>query len=137
VDGRQIPTYRDPVWRETAYGEWEGLTEPEIQTRSPLIWQRRTADPARVAPPGGETGLEVQERAVAAIGRLRARHAGESVLLVTHSGPVLVLSCWLHGVDLSSGRDLPHNTNAGLSCIDWNDSTPVVAFWNDVSHLGR
>jgi broad specificity phosphatase PhoE len=134
AEEHRVRVHRDAAWRETAYGEWEGLTEREIRTRFPVIWQRRAADPAYVAPPGGETWLEVQQRALAGIERLRARHAGETVLLVTHSGPKLVLGCWLHHVDPNS-RDLPHNANAGLSCVDWTGSAPVVEFWSDVSHL--
>jgi probable phosphoglycerate mutase len=40
---------------EIAYGEWEGLTLPEIDARSPGLLKERERDKWDFAPPGGES----------------------------------------------------------------------------------
>ena len=47
---------------ELDYGQWEGKTLEEIRKNDPETLRAWEADPGRVAPPGGESGLEVQQR---------------------------------------------------------------------------
>jgi broad specificity phosphatase PhoE len=47
---------------EIAYGDWEGLTLPEIEQRSPGILARRERDKWDFAPPGGESYRELTAR---------------------------------------------------------------------------
>ncbi|MFP9025997.1 histidine phosphatase family protein, partial [Pseudomonas aeruginosa] len=52
------------------------------------------ADPYAFTPPGGEPLSEFEARVLAAQRRLRQRHAGRRVLLVTHGGVIrLLLAC--------------------------------------------
>jgi broad specificity phosphatase PhoE len=62
MTGRDIPIVRDPAWREVQYGAWEGLTRAEVKARYPDLWRQRASDKAGVAPPGGESLLQLQER---------------------------------------------------------------------------
>lgn len=130
--GRGLAVVSDPAWRETSYGAWTGLTAAEIAARDLDHWERWRAD-WNVAPPGGETGEDVQRRVVAAARRLHELHPEDTVLVVTHSGPLLVLYCWLAGLPLGSTDALP-NTHGALSSVRWDVDGPVVEFWNDLSH---
>jgi broad specificity phosphatase PhoE len=47
---------------EIAYGEWEGLTLPEIETRSAGILTQRERDKWDFAPPGGESYRQLASR---------------------------------------------------------------------------
>jgi probable phosphoglycerate mutase len=47
---------------EIAYGEWEGLTLPEIQARDPDVLTRRDRDKWDFAPPGGECYRDLAKR---------------------------------------------------------------------------
>ena len=47
---------------EISYGEWEGLTLPEIDVRVPGVLARRERDKWDFAPPGGECYREVARR---------------------------------------------------------------------------
>jgi broad specificity phosphatase PhoE/RimJ/RimL family protein N-acetyltransferase len=134
VAGRHdLGVVRDPSWRELAYGAWEGLTREEIAVRFPEEWARRQADPAHATPPGGESRFALQRRAVAAVERVRARHAGQTVLVVTHSGLLMALGAWLHGVDLGAGVR-PRSSHCGLSSVRWTEDGPAIDFWDDVAH---
>ncbi len=52
----------DPRLMEIAYGEWEGLTLPEIAARSPDVLAERDRDKWDFAPPGGESYRELASR---------------------------------------------------------------------------
>lgn len=76
VHGLEVTVDRD--LREKNFGSWEGLTDTEIADRFPDAVRGRWGD--------GETTEEVAERAVAAIERIRRRHPGGRVLVVSHGG---------------------------------------------------
>lgn len=135
VAGRELPVVRDSAWRERAYGAWEGLTRSEIAVRDPERWERREADRAGFAPPGGESLREVQRRVTGALDMLRWRHEGEAVLVVTHGGALWVLACTLAGEDLAASRR-PYLANCGLSRVHWDPAGRVIeCCWDDTAHL--
>jgi broad specificity phosphatase PhoE len=47
---------------EIAYGEWEGLTLPEIETQNASVLSARERDKWDFAPPGGESYRELADR---------------------------------------------------------------------------
>ena len=54
--GLHPPSYRqDDRLKELSFGDWEGLTWPEVEKRSPKIAAARIADKWNVAPPEGES----------------------------------------------------------------------------------
>jgi broad specificity phosphatase PhoE len=58
-----LPGYAiDDRLREIGYGQWEGSTLAEMQAKDPDLFARRQAEKWTVAPPGGETYVEVQAR---------------------------------------------------------------------------
>ncbi len=76
VHGLAVTVDRD--LREKNFGSWEGLTDTEIAELFPDAVRGRWGD--------GETTEEVAKRAVAAIERIRQRHPGGRVLVVSHGG---------------------------------------------------
>jgi broad specificity phosphatase PhoE len=132
--GRGLPVTRDPAWCEAAYGEWEGRTWGEIQALDPARAARRRADPANVAPPGGESFLDLQRRIVARIEGLRRRHDDGVVLVVTHGGPLRVLAAWCMGHDPNQAWRFKAD-NAALSAVHWTTQGPVLELWNETAHL--
>ncbi len=79
--------------RERDAGEWQGRTRAEIEER----WPGYLASGRR--PPGFEGHDLLLARALAAIADIRAVHAGQSVLVVTHGGIVRTLERHLDGID--------------------------------------
>ena len=71
---------------EIRFGEWTGRTLEELSALPE--WRRFNSFRSGTRVPGGELLLEVQTRAVAALDRLRARHPGEMIALISH-GDVL------------------------------------------------
>jgi broad specificity phosphatase PhoE len=78
---------------EIAYGEWEGLTLPEIETRSAGILAQRERDKWDFAPPGGESYRQLAAR----IGAWYAGLAHDTVV-AAHGGGIRALMALLNVV---------------------------------------
>jgi probable phosphoglycerate mutase len=81
----------DDRMAEISYGEWEGLTLPEIQRRDPDVLARRERDKWDFMPTGGESYREVARR----VGAWYAAMARDTVL-AAHGGIARALMANLH-----------------------------------------
>jgi broad specificity phosphatase PhoE len=80
ADAHGLPVTSVPELRERDFGTWEGLTDEEILERFPE---------ARSGPWGdAETRDELTARVLSALRRISGSHAGETVLAVSHGGPL-------------------------------------------------
>lgn len=87
----------DKRLRETNLGEWEGLTRDEVVERWPDQWAAWRSAGAPIAPPGGESRVQVAARAAQLVEELD-RGPAERVLMVTHSGLIVGLTASLLGL---------------------------------------
>jgi broad specificity phosphatase PhoE len=92
-------------FREIDFGEWEGLTAPEIAERDPeghAAWQRGGAD---FQFPNGDCRRHFKDRVCLAFQRSFADAAG-CCLVVAHTGVIRTLIAHLLGLDASEERAL-------------------------------
>ena len=82
-----LPVAVDDDLAEAAFGDWDGLTFPEVQQRWPELLEAWLRDPT-VAPPAGESGAAVAVRTARALGELVDGHRGRTVLVVSHVTPI-------------------------------------------------
>jgi probable phosphoglycerate mutase len=96
---------RDDRLKEIAYGEWEGLTLPEIQTRYPSVLAERERDKWDFAPPDGESYRRVAKR----VGEWYAAVARDTVV-TAHGGVVRALMANLKVLpeDAATHADIRH-----------------------------
>ncbi len=129
-----IPVLTDDGLRETDFGAWEGLTFAEVRERWPAEVTTWLADPS-VAPPGGESFAQVSERVTAALHRVLAERAGQTVLIVSHVTPIKTLvAAALLAPPAALFR--MHLDVAALCEIDWYaDGPAVLRSFNDTAHL--
>ena len=131
-----VPVVTDDGFRETDFGDWEGLTFAEVKERWPDELTTWLADPA-VAPPGGESFAEVGERVTAALHRVLAGRPGQTVLVVSHVTPIKTL---IAAALLAPPPALyrMHLDVAALCEIDWYaDGPAVLRSFNDTAHLNH
>jgi len=81
----------DPRLLEIAYGDWEGLTLPEIEAHSAGVLTRREDDKWDFAPPGGESYRELADR----IGNWYSSLTADTVV-AAHGGGVRALMAILN-----------------------------------------
>jgi alpha-ribazole phosphatase/probable phosphoglycerate mutase len=82
------------------FGEWEGLTVPEVKARYADVYATWDSHPEIVSLPGGETLDDVRQRSLSLVDEAVSRHNGNAVL-VTHRVVIKVLVCALLGLDNS------------------------------------
>jgi len=128
------PVVTDEGFRETDFGAWEGLTFAEVRERWPAEVSAWLADPA-VPPPDGESFTQVSERVSAALQRVLADRAGQTVLIVSHVTPIkMLVTAALLAPPAALYR--MHLDVAALCEIDWYaDGPAVLRSFNDTGHL--
>jgi probable phosphoglycerate mutase len=83
------------------FGAWDGLTFTEVGDRHPGELEAWLGS-LDVAPPGGESFREVEQRVLAGLTRLLERYAGRTVVVVSHVTPIKVLVARAVDAPLSS-----------------------------------
>lgn len=106
---------------EWAYGDYEGVTTPEIREQVPgwTVWTHPC--------PGGETAEEVAIRLDRVVARVA--EADGPVLAFAHGHSLRALTARWLGLPVSDGRLFRLDT-ATLSLLGHERETPVVLRWN-------
>jgi broad specificity phosphatase PhoE len=86
-----LRVYIDIRLREIHQGEWQGLLITEIKERYSEEFRSRRANPLTIAPPGGETTKQVQERALSFIKDISDHYPNEAVAIVSHGFTIAVI----------------------------------------------
>jgi alpha-ribazole phosphatase len=82
------PPRVEPAFIEQHFGEWEGCGWTAMQASHPDAYAAFWQDPTRNAPPGGESFAAVMLRVAAAVERLSAELAGETIVCIAHGGSI-------------------------------------------------
>jgi 2,3-bisphosphoglycerate-dependent phosphoglycerate mutase len=120
--------------RERGFGEFEGQTYAEIETRWPdgaMAWRKRVPD---FAPLGGESLLQFQARVKSAVGELAHLHPGQQVVWVAHGGVLDMLYRMATGQDIRNPRTWQLG-NAAINRLLWNGEHLSLVGWADDAHL--
>ena len=88
--------------REVDVGEWQGLTRDEVEHRFPQQYKRWLA--FGQGWDRGETYDEMSRRVVATLLEFTRGHDGETVLCVTHGGPIRAALAAAAGISHSEAR---------------------------------
>jgi broad specificity phosphatase PhoE len=106
---------------EWDYGDYEGLTTPEIRERVPgwTVWTHPC--------PGGETAEQVSRRLDRVIAK--AREQGGRVLVFSHGHASRAMAARWLGLSVHEGRRFKLDT-ATISVLGYERDTPAVARWN-------
>ncbi len=111
---------------EYRYGDYEGMTTPDIRAERPgwSLWDDGC--------PGGEVTDDVARRADRVLER--ARGAEGKVLVFGHGHMSRVLAARFLGLEGRSGSLFILGT-AALSILGYEHERPAVSLWNDNAHL--
>ena len=131
----RLEVQSDERLREIDHGRWEQMTRAEVEARFPEEYASWESDPFTFAPAGGESGIGVMARALPALREIVVRHAGESVLVVSHKATIRLLISSLLGFDARGYRDRLDQSPCCLNIVDFKDPTRArLMLFNDVSH---
>jgi broad specificity phosphatase PhoE len=119
----------DPLLREMDCGRWEGLSIDDLREREPEGWRRWMDDPAfRV--PGGESILDVRERARAFLESRREELRGaERVLVVAHGLLNRMILSEIMAIEPQRARFFATD-NASFARFRWSRGRVFCDGWN-------
>lgn len=81
---------------EINFGEWEGMTWPEIEKKYPEEYEEWYENRRYTRPPKGESYQDMIERVLAAIHKIiEKENEHENVVIVTHSAVIMCLMCYI------------------------------------------
>jgi probable phosphoglycerate mutase len=120
---------------ELNYGAWEGHTFDEIKRSDPAAYRDWDANPAELAPPGGETGVHLIERVTPFMADLAKWYQNGNVVVVCHKTVCRLLACHIEGVPLADYRRRIPMENAALNVFEAREGKWQVLRISDTSHL--
>jgi probable phosphoglycerate mutase len=96
VAGRlELAPLVDPRLNEIDNGCIEGLNDQELYQEYPDIWTAYRERKFDFRFPGGETGIEAQQRIINFLIEKLPQHGAESIILVSHDGLIRLLMCYI------------------------------------------
>jgi probable phosphoglycerate mutase len=121
---------------EGSFGSWEGRTRNEVLAlggQDAALLARWESDPS-FSPPGGESIEKIQKRVISLVEELTDEFPENSVVLVSHVGPIKALLAAVLGIPLQATGRLFLDP-ATVSVVEWG-AHPLVRLFNSHAHLG-
>ncbi|WP_121258510.1 bifunctional RNase H/acid phosphatase [Nocardioides ferulae] len=97
ADVLDVPLTEEPGFAEMEFGHWDGLTFSEVADRHHDELDAWLGSLDAAPGGGGESFRQVERRVLAGLERVLDRHAGETVVVVSHVTPIKTLVA--HAVD--------------------------------------
>ena len=119
---------------EVNFGFIEGLTYDEIKQQHPDLAEKLSGFGTIVRFPGGETFNDLNERVKLFVEKLAGHQPDETVLIVSHGGPLPLIICHLLAIGTEHWRKIWLEL-ASLSIINTYSEGTRISLLNDTSHL--
>lgn len=121
---------------ECNFGYVEGLTFAEIQNLHPELAKSLIGFDMNVQFPGGESFRDLDKRVRSFLKRLadHKERDNDTIIVVAHGGPLLLLVCHLLEIDSSNWRKMRLEL-ASVSIINTYPGGVILNSLNDISHL--
>ena len=124
----------DPALAEIDMGFIDGLDLAQVKESQPDFWKRWREEDYSVALPGGESVLQVQQRAWGTVQGIINRHREGSVAVVGHGITLQTIIAALLGAPLSSFTRFRLGV-ASISIFQIDDERTSLVSLNETCHL--
>ena len=108
---------------ECDFGDWTGQSLRRLMKKPE--WATVQRAPSMFRFPDGESFVEMQTRMADAVDRIRRRHAGKTVVCVSHADPIKALVAHATGTPLDLFQRIVIST-CSVTAIMYTDSSPIV-----------
>ena len=113
------PLHVEPGLREICLGLWQGMTKAEIESAWPGAYAARGRDMAHYCPPEGESFMQAQRRALAALARWRRAYPNATLLVVSHAGIIGTLLAHYLALPLRHVLQIPQYYGCRAFVPEW------------------
>ena len=104
--------------QERRFGVWEGMYFSDIEAGYPDEYRAWKRDQAGFKPQAGESVFDLSDRVFGVLRLKIDEHRGQTLLFVSHVGPIRVLVCQALGLPLEKYRQLRIDP-ASATCVDY------------------
>ena len=119
---------------EISFGDWDGLTHAEAKNADPDLFEQWRGS-WTVAPPSGESLAALDERVIRGLESVLTRHAGETVVVVSHVMPIRgILRAALGANAEAYWRIIVAPTSISIARF-WNREAAEVVTINSTNHF--
>lgn len=123
--------------KEIRYGKWEGQTVEYVKQHYSDDYIHWLTEPAWNPPTGGETAVEIANRACAVISEIQAKYSTGNVLVVSHKATIRIILCSLLGIDLGRYRDRINALAGSISIVKFDVYGPLLEVLGDRSYMNE
>jgi alpha-ribazole phosphatase/probable phosphoglycerate mutase len=125
-----------PDLRERSFGIWEGMSFNEIKDKHPEEFEAWANNPLKYSPMGGESTVEVRDRAIKALEEILngAAKTNTDIAIVAHGGVNRIILCHIMGMPLENIFRIEQDF-AAVNIIEFHERYPVVKLLNYSGHL--
>lgn len=115
-------------FKEINLGKWEGKTWDEIKIEYKEFLETWSKDIAAIAPPEGESYLELKERVFNALYSLLP-HNNSNIVMVSHGAVIKVILCTILQMPLQNraALDIPNGSISVIEYLEDKNSFKVLA----------
>lgn len=125
----------DARFRERSLGVFEGLTREQAIQQFPQEYRHYTSGDPDYVVPGGESARGRFELGLSAFTELARKHAGHSVIVVSHGGLIQGMFRHVTGIGFQEARRFSLYNCAYNSFIAQEQDEWLLETWGDISHL--
>jgi 2,3-bisphosphoglycerate-dependent phosphoglycerate mutase len=129
-----IPATTISELRERHFGVLQGLTITEAPLAKPEVWKAHVNRELDHDLEGGESIAVFADRVFRALEQLRQRHAGKTILVVSHGGTLDMMYRLASNQSLGSER-IASVPNASLNWLEHQGESWSIEQWADTRHL--
>lgn len=104
----------DKNLREIYGGKWEGEKVAELAEKYPVDYQKWHDYARDMRPTGGESMLEVQERAKIIFNKIAQENLDKTVVVATHGGLIKAFQASIMGIEIEELKNISYIPNAGI-----------------------
>lgn len=120
--------------REIQLGEWEGQEQKTLAVQDPEQFHAFWKKPSTFRLPSAETFFDAQRRVLAELDKVLQEHAGETILIVSHSVAVKLMMAHFEGRDIDRLWEPPYLHPTSLNVVEVIDGQPSIRLYGDTSH---
>lgn len=133
ADSHEVTPEIAPGLIDFNYGQWQGLSNQQVQTRYTELYNQWMNHPDRVTMPDGESLQDTRKRVISVVGDIIARHKG-TVVLVSHRVVNKVLICALLGLDDSHFLNIRQDM-CSITTFIYEDGRFILTEHNNTAYL--
>lgn len=136
-EAHQLAIIQDKHLYEMDIGEWDGLTQQEIQNKDSCNFEQFLHSPMSYKPKNKENFYDVMNRVEAFISYVISKHDNQNILIISHTAVLSLMRCFFKNQNIEHVWDKPKFQNGSLSLVYYENDNYSIPLDADITHLNK